>query len=198
MHWRLGAGNRPALNAMGKPKKQSRRSNEFMPSAFRHTTIVVYPHDPFDVDPLAPSAGSPPTLEKPIVLALGQYDEEGGYEPYFKVTLTQCLVDRLYRLARLAEAEALEYVEIEHRIDWGVSYVGKRAMQRLRIARNHFYWTASSVCLAAELRTAAVYFRDLEEQLSLALDGGTSVVFIGIPDADDQGEVLQHLASNPN
>lgn len=166
-----------------------------MPTDFHQTTIIIEPHKPFDVDPLAPSAGAPPTLERPVVLALGQYDEDGGYDPYSRAILTQHLVDRVYRLARLAEVEAIEYVELEHRIDWGVHYVGKRASQRLRIARNHFYWTASSAYLGAELRTAPVYFRSLEEQLSLALASSTYVIFIGIADLDDQAEVLQKIAS---
>lgn len=154
---------------------------------------IIEPHEPPHVDvATAPDAGATPIIRNGVVLAVAHRFAEEDYEPFAYFTLTQEFVDKLYRLARFAQVEGVEYLELEHRIRWNVNLF-RRQPQHLRITRNHFYWTGASPESWFEANTAPIRFSELEEKLALANSTGNTVVFIGIDDPDDQSDVLAEI-----
>jgi hypothetical protein len=177
-------------------KKRNRSRNRNPWNVVHEPALAVAPHEPVAVDVFVPDAGATPRLGGEVTLAVGYRFMEDHYEPFAHVQLTQQFLDRVYQLARLVRDEGLEYVELDHRITWNCN-VGRRRPQRLRIARNHFYWTACWHEALSELNTAPVLFKDLEERLPLAPTDGTGIVFMAIEDPDEQDEVLQELRPAP-
>jgi hypothetical protein len=153
---------------------------------------VVESHQRPEVDLLAADAGATPKIGDGVVLAVANRLADEGYEPFAYIRLTQEFVDRLYRLARFAQQENLEYLELEHRINWSFEMYRRRP-QYLRIARNHFYWHGSPHHSWAEANTAPVLFGELEEQLALNDTTATRIIFVGIEDPDDRADALAAL-----
>lgn len=154
---------------------------------------VVESHQRPEVDLIAADAGATPIVGDGVVLAVAARFADDDYEPFAHVRLTQDLADRLYRLARFIQQENLEYLELEHRIEWTFEMYRRRP-QYLRVTRTHFYWHGQAHESWAEVNTAPVLFRDLEEQLALNdSTAATQIIFIGIEDPDDRAEVLDAL-----
>jgi hypothetical protein len=136
-----------------KNRNKGRKRNPW--NVLHELATFIPPHEPVRVDVLAANAGDTPRIEGNFTLAIGYRFMEDHYEAFAHKRLTQQFLDRVYRLARLALAEGLEYLELDDRIEWKVS-TGRRRPQRLRIASDHFYWTAMSYELGIELSTAPV------------------------------------------
>lgn len=175
-----------------KNRNKGRKRNPW--NVLHELATFIPPHEPVRVDVWAANAGDTPRIEGNFTLAIGYRFMEDRYESFAHKRLTQPFLDRVYRLARFALEEGLEYLELDDRIEWKVS-TGLRQPQRLRIASDHFYWTAMLYELGIELSTAPVLFSDLEEQLLHVASGGSGVLSIAIDDPDDQADVLAELTS---
>lgn len=157
---------------------------------------VVESHQRPEVDLFAADAGATPIVGDGVVLVVSARFADEDYEPFAHVRLTQELIDRLYRLARFIQQENLEYLELEHRIEWAFEMYRRRP-QYLRVSRNHFYWHGQAHESWAEANTAPVLFSDLEEQLAVNDSAAADrIIFLGIEDPDDRADVLDALQPN--